>query len=305
MNFKQTKFDFVKHRNKFFLLSSVLIAAGMIVLFLFGLNLGIDFTSGSRVEILSKEPLEAAEIKADFENLQLKPESVVLSGENEKRAAARFKEELEKNEVLKIKDYFQEKYGFAPNVSTVSPQVGRDLAQNAMIAVALSTIVIIIYVWIRFEFLQGLATIVALLHDTFFIIAVFSLLQLEVNIPYIAAVLTIVGYSVNDTIVTFDRVRENMRLAKKVRGFTDLADIVNRSIHQTLTRSIITTVTTLIAAIALLLFGSEAIRNFALALTVGLISGVYSSIFIACQLWVVWKAKHMKRKRNKPHPSQV
>src|SRR5699024_1751731 len=138
---------------------------------------------------------------------------------------------------------------------------------------------------IRFEFLQGLAAIVALLHDAFFMIAVFSLLRIEVNVIFIAAVLTIVGYSINDTIVVFDRIRENMKLSKRIKGFSDLAKIVNQSINQTLSRSINTVLTTTLAALALLIFGSESIRSFAFALTIGLVAGTYSSIFIAAQLW--------------------
>lgn len=129
----------------------------------------------------------------------------------------------------------------------------------------------------------------------FFIVAVFSILQLEVDLTFIAAVLTIVGYSINDTIVTFDRIRENMRHAK-VKSFDDLAQVVNDSLRQTLRRSINTVLTTVIAAAALYILGSEAIRNFSFALLVGLIAGTYSSIFIAAQLWLVWKGKQLKKR---------
>lgn len=299
-NFENAKFNFVEQRNKLFIFSAVLILAGLAVLFMKGLNLGIDFTSGSRVEIEAEQSLSVNKVKDEFAELGLTPEQVIISGENEQRISARFKGDLNKEEIAQLNTHFKELYGNAPSVSTVSPQVGRALAKNAILAVAIASIGIILYVWIRFEFLQGLAAIVALVHDAFFIVAVFSLLQLEVNVTFIAAVLTIIGYSINDTIVTFDRVRENMKFSKRVKGFSDLSEIVNRSIYQTLPRSLNTSLTTVIAAVAILIFGSESIRNFAFALAVGLVAGTYSSIFIACQLWVVWKAKALKRQRLKP-----
>jgi preprotein translocase subunit SecF len=126
-----------------------------------------------------------------------------------------------------------------------------------------------------------------------------SLLQIQVNVPFIAAVLTIVGYSINDTIVTFDRIRENMKLAKKVKGFDDLAAIVNKSLVQTLARSINTVLTVVFAAAALFIFGGEAIRSFALALLIGLVAGTYSSMFLASQLWLIWKARQLKKQKFK------
>lgn len=143
---------------------------------------------------------------------------------------------------------------------------------------------------------MGLAAIVALLHDAFFIIAFFSLTRLEVDLTFIAAILTIVGYSINDTIVTFDRIRENMKKFKS-KTFEDLKFIVNLSLRETLTRSLNTIITVIIAVAALLIFGSDSILNFSIALLVGLIAGTYSSIFIASQLWLVWKGKQLERKR--------
>ncbi len=154
-----------------------------------------------------------------------------------------------------------------------------------------------IYVALRFELTFGIAAIVALLHDAFFILVVFSILQIEVNVPFIAAILTIVGYSINDTIVTFDRIRENLKLAKRVKGFDDLARIVNKSLVQTLSRSINTVLTVIFAAAAIFVFGGEAIRSFAFALLVGLVAGTYSSMFLAAQLWLIWKSKQLKKKK--------
>ncbi|UAC47387.1 protein translocase subunit SecDF [Bacillus aquiflavi] len=295
---KFDKFDFVKHRKKFFTLSGVLILIGVITLFTFRLNLGIDFASGTRVEILSSEPLATATIKSDLENLKLDIDAsdIVVSGNNDEIGVVRFIGVLSKDEIALIKSELKERYGNEPGVSTVSPTVGKELAKNAFIAVLIASLGIILYVTIRFELAMAIPAVLALLHDAFFIIALFSITRMEVDLTFIAAVLTIVGYSINDTIVTFDRMRENMQKKKRLKTFSDLAEVVNKSLRQTLTRSINTGLTVIVAVIALLIFGSESIRNFSFALLVGLIAGTYSSLFIAAQLWVVWKNKELKKK---------
>jgi SecD/SecF fusion protein len=291
-------FDFVKLRNRFFMISAILICSGLLVLAFKGLNLGIDFESGTKVEIAADQTLNDNEIIKELTDLGYKPDGVRLKGDDLTMASVIYKDFLEKDDIAKIKSYYKEKYGSEPNSGTVSPTVGRELARNAMIAVGIASLLIILYVTIRFEILMALAAIVALLHDAFFIIAVFSLVQFEVDITFIAAVLTIVGYSINDTVVTFDRIRENMKYSK-VKTNEDVARIVNLSLVQTLTRSINTVLTVVIAAGALLIFGSEAISNFSFALLVGLFAGTYSSLFIASQLWYVWKTKQMARNKNK------
>ena len=297
-------FDFVKHRNKFFAVSLALIVLGGLAIAIFGLNLGIDFSSGSRVDIQSDSKLTIEEVSDEYDGLGYNPETVTLAGGGDIAVAA-FKDELSKDEVAEIKNHFTDLYGAEPSISTVSPDVAVDLAKNAFIAVAIASVGIILYVALRFEWLQGFAAIVALFHDAFFIIAVFSILQIEVNITFIAAVLTIVGYSINDTIVTFDRIRENMKFEKKVKTFEDVARVVNKSLVQTLARSINTVLTVVFAAAALTIFGGEAIRPFAIALLIGLVAGTYSSLFIASQLWAVWKGKQLKKKKFTPVESEV
>ncbi|ARK29218.1 protein translocase subunit SecF [Halalkalibacter krulwichiae] len=298
-NFQNKEIDFVKHRKKFFIFSGASIIIGIILLLTLGLNLGIDFESGSRVDLLAPEPITADEIYEDFAQIGAgyTPDDVQLAGDNNQMASVGFIGVLNPTEIAEIQAYYNEKYGAEPSISTVDPIIGHELAQNALISVLIASVGIIIYVSIRFEFLYGLAAIVALLHDAFFIIAVFSLLQIEVNVPFIAAVLTIVGYSINDTIVTFDRIRENMNLAKRVKGFDDLAAIVNKSLVQTLARSINTVLTVVFAAAAIFIFGGEAIRSFAFALLVGLVAGTYSSMFLASQLWLIWKTKQLNKKK--------
>ncbi|GGM30761.1 protein translocase subunit SecDF [Paraliobacillus quinghaiensis] len=290
------QFDFVKQRKKFFVVSGSLVLAGIACLSIFGLNLGIDFTSGSRVEINVGETITAEKIEQDFDEIGIEPENIVLSGDNNDIAVARFDSKLEQETVATVRSYFNDAYGSDPNVSTVSPLVGQELAQNAILAVIYASIGIVIYVAIRFEFYFALTAILALLHDAFFILALFSITQLEFDITIIAAILTIVGYSINDTIVTFDRIRENLKAKKRVRSFAELAKIINRSLMQTLGRSINTVLTVIVAAIMLYIFGAVSITNFAFALVVGLLAGTYSSLFIAAQVWLVWRGKSIKEK---------
>jgi preprotein translocase subunit SecF len=298
-NFGESKLDFVKHRKKFFIFSALLVLTGVILLSTIGLNLGIDFESGTKVELLSNETLTAERVNSEFAQIGLTPDSVLLAGDRSEMAYASFIGVLPQEDVLKVQRHFHESFGSEPNISTVTPTVGRELARNAFYSVIFASIGIVIYVTIRFELLYGVAAIVALLHDAFFILTVFSITQMEVNLPFIAAVLTIVGYSINDTIVTFDRIRENLSYEKKVRGFEDLARVVNKSLVQTLARSINTVLTVVFAAAALLIFGGEAIRTFSFALLIGLVAGTYSSLFIASQLWLVWKSKSLTKKRYK------
>ncbi|MEC0715651.1 protein translocase subunit SecDF [Bacillus licheniformis] len=294
-----SKWDFVGKRKWFFAFSGVLLAAGLIVLLVFKLNLGIDFSSGSRIEVQSDHKLTTQQLEKDFEQVGLDPDSIVLSGEKNDHGVARFVGVPNQKKIAEVKDYFKDKYGSEPNVSTVSPTVGKELARNALYAVIIASIGIILYVSIRFEYKMAIAAITSLLYDAFFIIAVFSLTRLEVDVTFIAAVLTIIGYSINDTIVTFDRIREHMK-KRKPKTFSDLSHIVNLSLQQTFTRSINTVLTVVIVVIALLIFGAASISNFSVALLVGLLSGVYSSLYIAAQLWLVWKGRELKKPKRKP-----
>lgn len=293
---KFDKWDLVKHRKKFFIISGVMVLAGLISLGIFRLNLGIDFTSGTRIEIQANSALTADEYQQKLKENGIETDDIVISGEDSNIGVARLKDELTQDEIAQLKSNFLEEYGSEPNVSTVSPTVGRELAKNAAIAVVIASIGIIIYVTVRFEMKMAIPSVIALVHDAFFIIAFFSITRLEVDLTFIAAVLTIVGYSINDTIVTFDRIRENLRKRKKIKTVEELQDVVNTSLRQTLTRSINTSLTTILAVLAILVFGSDAISNFAFALFIGMLAGVYSSICLAAQLWYVWKAKELKEK---------
>ncbi|MBL4951272.1 protein translocase subunit SecDF [Neobacillus sp. OS1-32] len=289
------KLDFVKHRKKFFTISSVLLVAGLIVLIVMRLNLSIDFSSGTRIQVDSNKPLTTATLDSAFAKHGLTADDTVLSTDK-MRGSARFVGVITKDEIAKIKSDFKAEFGYEPNVSTVSPMVGKELAKNAVIALLIASIGIIIYVSFRFELSMAIAAIASLLHDAFFMVAFFSITRLEVDLTFIAAVLTIVGYSINDTIVTFDRIRENMQKKKRLKTAADIAEVLNVGTRQTLTRSINTVFTVLVTVVALIIFGSESIRNFSIALFVGLMVGVYSSICIAGPLWYVMKTRELKKK---------
>jgi len=292
---KFDRLDFVKHRKKFYGVFVVFTIAGIIILSVFKLNLGIDFSSGTRVEILSDTTLTQEVVAERIEEIGLPSDDIVLSGENNESAVVRYKQDFTQEEVKTLKVEMTEQFGAEPSVSTVSSTVGKELAKNAVYALVLAALGIVIYVAFRFEWRMGLASIVSLLHDAFLMIAVFSIFRLEVDITFIAAVLTIVGYSINDTIVTFDRIRENLHRSKNITTEEELALIVNKSLRQTLGRSVNTVLTVLVVVIALLIFGAEGIRNFNIALLIGLVAGMYSSILIAAQLWYDLKLRELRK----------
>lgn len=288
--------NIVKHRYKFIIASAIMIIVGAVLLSVFKLNPGIDFTSGSRIEILSDDSLTTEEVEKGLEEIGLEAKSIVVSGDNREIAVTRYDTVLSEAQVADIKTHFSEKYGNEPNVSVVSPIVGQELVKNAIYALAIAMAGMIIYVAFRFEFFFAITAILALLHDAFFMLVIFSITRIEFDVTIVAALLTIIGYSINDTIVTFDRIRENLRKEKRVKSFKLLATVVNRSIIQTFTRSINTSLTTLIAVLAFLFLGAQSITGFAIALAVGLLVGTYSSLFLAAQLWLIWRGKMLKTK---------
>ncbi|MBU5593570.1 protein translocase subunit SecDF [Amphibacillus sp. MSJ-3] len=290
------KFDFVKHWKAFLGVSLVIIVIGVISLTVFGLNLSVDFTSGSRVEITTSEEIAEEQIIEELERFDLEAHSISYSGNQNEIAVVRFDQPLDQDIVSDIREHFTESYQADVNVSTVSPVVGQELARNALLAVLFAAVFIVIYVTIRFEYYFAVTAITALLHDALVMLTFFSLFQIEFDVTIIAAILTIVGYSINDTIVTFDRIRENLKVKQRVRSYEELKVIVNDSLMQTLTRSINTGLTIIVAAVLLYLFGADAITNFSFALVVGLLAGMYSSMFIAAQLWLIWRGRNIKEK---------
>lgn len=286
------RFDFVGHSRKFFAFSLGTVLVGLLILSIFRLNLGIDFTSGTRADIQTDGEATVEQVEDELEAMDLSPDSITTSGDN--MVVVRYAENLPQDDVTEMQSTFDELYGSEPAISTVSPVIGQELAKNAVISLAIASIGIILYATIRFEWRMALPSVLALIHDAFIMIAIFSIFRLEVDITFIAAVLTIIGYSINDTIVTFDRVRENLRKYKVIRKEEEIDTIINRSLKQTLTRSVNTVLTVIIVVVFLVLFGSTAILNFSIALLVGLISGIYSSLFIALQLWGILKKRQLR-----------
>ena len=281
-----TKFEwlsFTKHMKKFFALSIAIMIAGSISLGMNKLNLGIDFSSGTRIDVAANTELTIDKVQEDLNNLKVKDEKIVLSPDK-KQATIHSKESFGQEKSIEIKEYFAKKYEKDANLSVVSPVIGKELAKNALFALMYASIGIIIYVAFRFEWRMGLTSVIALLHDVCIIIFITSLLRLEVDITFIAAVLTIVGYSINDTIVTFDRIREHMRHEKVLKSKEQIYKLVDVSLRQTLTRSINTVLTVIITVVVMLLLGSSSIYSFNVALLIGLVFGLYSSLFIAAQL---------------------
>ncbi|OMC87311.1 protein translocase subunit SecDF [Viridibacillus sp. FSL H7-0596] len=292
------KLDFVHNRKKYYAASIIFIIVGFTVLGIFKLNLGIDFSSGTRVEVKAEQQLTKEEVSDFIKKAGFDSEDIVISGENKDIGVIRYKEDFSKDEVKKVKAEFKKEFGHEPSISTVSSTVGKELVKNAIKALSIAALGIIIYVAFRFEWRMGVGAIISLLHDVFFMVALFSFFRLEVDITFIAAVLTIVGYSINDTIVTFDRIRENLHRVGKIKDSEDLANIVNKSLRQTLGRSVNTVLTVIIVVVALLFLGAPSIQNFSIALLIGLITGMYSSIFIAAQVWFSLKKRQMKKQGN-------
>ncbi|WP_178020314.1 protein translocase subunit SecF [uncultured Paenibacillus sp.] len=281
--------DYVHLSKYFYTLSIVLTIAGIICLSFFGLNYSVDFKAGSNVDISLSKSLTAEQVKPILENMGIDDGATISPGQD--RMNIRFTKVLSEENDAKLKaeiTKLDEKASF--EVNTVDPEMAKELARNAIYAVLISCIGIIIYVSIRFEWRFAVAAIVALLHDAFMVIAIFSIFRFEVDLTFIVAVLTIIGYSINDTIVIFDRIRENLRFAKQ-KSRQDLIKLVNESVAQTIMRSLYTALTVFVAAFFLFLLGGESIRMFSLAMVIGLLFGAYSSIFIASPLWFALKSK--------------
>lgn len=291
------RFDIIRHRNWFFLLSGTITVVGLIVFLVSGFNLGTDFKAGSRVQLTLHQPVNVTQVRQMLEqaNLSVGQNAITVAGTQRNTAVVRFPEVLTQQQIQTIQNLEQKTFhSNESQADTVSPIVAQQTSRKAIWAVLLASLFIVGYVSIRFEYRFAVAAIVALLHDAFIVMAAFALFRLEIDLTFVAAILTIVGYSVNDTIVIFDRIRENQKIAKP-RSFEELERMVNKSLWQTMSRSINTVITVLIAAVLLYLFGGESIHNFTLALIIGLVSGAYSSIFIASPIWVLWKGRQFRK----------
>ena len=288
---KLSKINFLKPRKICIAISCLLILVGGIFIGTKGLNLGIDYKSGTSIEIVSDKKLTKKAIEADLKELGYKSSTITITDDG---ASIRINKTLDGEKVKEVNKYFEEKYSAKVNIGVVSNVVQKELVKNAIYAVLVALIGIIIYVSIRFKFSYAVGGVVALVHDVAIMFSLFALFRLEVSPMFIAAVLAIIGYSINDTIVSFDRIRENLSDEDyKKLTFEKLESICNKSIQETFSRTIYTTITTLLPVIILIILGSRGIFTFNMAMLFGLIAGTYSSIFIATVCFMVLEKRNL------------
>ncbi|MFL2851727.1 MAG: protein translocase subunit SecF [Candidatus Pelagibacter sp.] len=271
---------FNKYYNKFNILSISLVIVSLFLLTFKGLNFGIDFKGGTLIELRSTDSkINISSLRDNLNQMNLGDVSVKNFG-NENDFLIKFENNENKNIIEEIKKHLEK--SFSNNfdfrrVENVGPKVSAELLKSGIIAISVALALMLIYIWIRFEWQFSLGAILALFHDVIVTLGLFSLLGLEINLSIIAAVLTIVGYSMNDTVVIFDRVRENLRKYSDIKIY----ELTNISINETLSRTLITSITTLLALLSIFFFGGEILKGFSLAMVFGVVFGTYSSIYIA------------------------
>ena len=272
---------FNKYYNHFNVVSTFLIVVSLILLVFKGLNFGIDFKGGTLIELRSTDTkISVSSLRDKFSQMNLGDVSVKKFG-NDTDYLIKFENKDNKENIIEeIKSSLDKSFGNNfdfRRVENVGPKVSAELLKSGVIAISLSLAIMLFYIWIRFEWQFSLGAILALFHDVIVTLGLFSLLNLEINLSIIAAVLTIVGYSMNDTVVIFDRVRENLRKYSDIKIF----ELTNISINETLSRTLITSITTLLALLSIFFFGGEILKGFSLAMIFGVVFGTYSSIYIA------------------------
>tara|TARA_Y100000768_G_C23888683_1_gene638955 strand:+ start:60 stop:959 length:900 start_codon:yes stop_codon:yes gene_type:complete len=281
----EPKVNFLSLRRNFLIFSIISIILSLSLLLFKGLNLGIDFKGGTLIEISTKNTSigELREIlSVSYNDVSLQE----FGNENTILIRLQNKNNQESIETVnQVKSLIQDKVTEFRRSEFVGPTISSELLFRGFQAVSFALIAILIYIWLRFEWQFGFGAVVALTHDVLFTLGVLSILNIEFSLSTIAAILTIAGYSINDTVVIFDRVRENLRKYKKM----ELVDLFNLSINNTLSRTIMTSLTTLLALVSLFIFGGEVIRPFALTMIVGVIIGTYSSVFIAVPTLLIFK----------------
>jgi preprotein translocase subunit SecF len=285
--------------NKANIFSICIFLISLFFIFFKGLNYGIDFKGGTLIELrVTKDNISISDIRSSFLNANLGDVSVKEFGkkgdylikiEKTGNKNSNFITDL-KNEIIKKID---SDVNFR-RVENVGPKVSSELLQSGLLAIGLSLIAMLFYIWIRFEWQFSLGAIIAIFHDVIITVGIFSILSFEINLSIIAAVLTIVGYSMNDTVVIYDRIRENINKYHKL----DINDISNLSINETLSRTIITSLTTLLALVSIFILGGEILRGFSFAMILGVIIGTYSSIFVASPILKFFKVSYKTMEKN-------
>jgi len=273
--------NFNKYYKLFNLISLSLVIISILLLFFKGLNFGVDFKGGTLIELRSNDKnINVTSLRQSFSKMSLGDFNVKKFGNENDFLIKIEKKDTSANTIEIIKNELTSSLGESFNfrrVENVGPKVSAELLKSGVIAIGLSLAAMLFYIWIRFEWQFSLGAILALFHDVVITLGLFSLFNLEINLSIVAAVLTIVGYSMNDTVVIYDRVRENLRKFSNIKIF----ELTNISINETLSRTIITSVTTLLALVSIYLFGGEILKGFSLAMIMGVVFGTYSSIYIA------------------------
>ena len=295
-----TQVNFLGHRRAAFILSAILIVAGLISLLAQGgPKLGIDFQGGTLLQVRFESPISADRIRDTLAGMGFADAEIQHFG-GDREAIIRIKEEASEGDVAGgvIEALNRANPGNRAEMrreELVGPKVGRELRTKATMAIVYALIGILIYISLRFEFKFAVGAVAALVHDVVITLGMFSLTGREISLPVIAAFLTIVGYSLNDTIVVYDRIRENKR---KLYG-RSFVDIVNTSLNESLSRTMVTSLTTLLVVVCLFFFGGEVIKDFAFALMVGVVVGTYSSLYVASPLVVEWQVHAEGRRRRR------
>ena len=292
-----SKINFLKYKKVCMGISLLIILVGCLFLEFKGFNLSIDYKTGTDITVVTEKKLSKDGLNADMKELNLKASSITISDDE---SSIRIDDALDGETVKKVNSYFEDKYDAKVNIGVVSNIVQKELVKNAILSVLIALIGIIVYVSIRFKFSYAVGGTLALIHDVLIMFSVFAICRFQVSSMFIAAVLAIIGYSINDTIVSFDRIRENIGNANDKKMTADkLEEIANRSIQETFTRTIYTTITTLLPVIILMILGSSGIFTFNIAMLIGLIAGTYSSIFIATVFFLMLEKKNIGKTEKK------
>ncbi len=285
------KVDFVKNRKVFMIISVVIAAVGIGSIITMGLNLGVDFKGGTVINLQTEEKLTEKLAQADVKKLGFKMYD--FEKQNDDTYSIKIEDSLSQKEAMSTEDYFADKYNGSTDVGVISNIVKKELIKNAILSLIIAAFAIILYISVRFKFSYGVSSIVSLLLNILITVSLFSIFRLEVSSIFIAAILSILGYAINDIIITFDRIRETMHNTK-IKEASDLDEIVNESLRSILNRSIITTFTTLIPVVCLIFLGAHDIFEFNIALLFGLVIGTLCSIFVASQLWLEMEKRRIK-----------
>lgn len=278
---KDTNIDFMKPRKLTYLLSTLMVALSVYCIFFKGFNYGIDFSGGVLIEVKSESKINLDQIRSELSVLHLDELTLQTIGEegNElmiRAQADNANEESQRIAVAQIKEILGSDYEYR-RIETVGPQVGQELKRAGVVSSIIAILAICIYIWFRFEWQFALGALLGLFHDIIITVGLLSLFNFDISLTTVAAILTLAGYSINDTVVNYDRIRENLRKYKKMSQY----DLLNKSINDIFSRTILTGLTTMLAAAALFVFGGEALRSFSFVILWGVIVGTYSSIYIS------------------------